>query len=87
MFKRYEHRRHVLFQFIPVTDIQVLPVPIQPKTFRFPQRSFDFKKHSEGFSRRRSTVGPGFITMKPKISRYAYRQWNSSRKVVQQKST
>ena len=40
----------------------------------------------EGFSRRSSTVGPGFITMKPKISRYAYRQGNSSRKVVQQKS-
>ena len=40
----------------------------------------------EGFSRRSSTVGPGFITMKPKISRYIYRQGNSSRKVVQQKS-
>ena len=33
MFKRYEHRGHVLLK-----DIQVLPVPIQPKTFRFPQR-------------------------------------------------
>ena len=40
----------------------------------------------EGFSRRSSTVGPGFITMKPKISRYACRQGNSSWKVVQQKS-
>ena len=30
-----------------VTDIQVLPVPIQPKTFRFPQRSFDYKKHEQ----------------------------------------
>ena len=40
MFKRYEQRGHVLLQFIPL-----LPVPIQPKTFRFPQRSFDFKKH------------------------------------------
>ena len=29
------------------TDILVLPVPIQPKTFRFPQRSFDFKKHEQ----------------------------------------
>ena len=27
-----------------VTAIQVPPVPIQPKTFRFHQRSFDFKK-------------------------------------------
>ena len=46
MFKRYEHRGHVLLQY-SVTDIQVLPVPIQPKTFRFPQRSFDFKKHEQ----------------------------------------
>ena len=38
--------------------------------------------YREGFSRRSSTVGPGFITMKPKISRYAYRQGNSSRNVV-----
>ena len=30
-----------------LTDIQVLPDPIQPKTFRFPQRSFDFKKHEQ----------------------------------------
>ena len=30
-----------------VTDIQVLPVSIQPKTFRFPKRSFDFKKHEQ----------------------------------------
>ena len=27
-----------------VTGIQVPPVLIQPKTLRFPQRSFDFKK-------------------------------------------
>ena len=33
-----------------------------------------------------STIGPGFITMKSKISRYAYRQGNSSRKVAQPKS-
>ena len=38
------------------------------------------------FSRRSSTVGPGFITMKSKISLYAYRQGNSSRKVAQPKS-
>ena len=52
-----------------VTDIQVPPVPIQPKTFRFPQRSFEQKRL---FSRRSSTVGPGFITMKPNISRYVF---------------
>ena len=28
----------------------------------------------EGFSRRSSIVGPGFITVKPKISHYAYRR-------------
>ena len=48
MFKCYEHRGHTSVVTIhSVTDIQVLPVPIQPKTFRFPQRSFDFKKHEQ----------------------------------------
>ena len=42
--------------------------------------------HREEFSRRSSTVGPGFNTMKPKISRYAYRQENPWRKIVQPKS-
>ena len=42
--------------------------------------------HREGFSRRSSTVGPGFNTMKPKISCYAHRQGNPSRKMVQPKS-
>ena len=31
-----------------VTDIQVPPVPIQPRTFWFHQRSFDFKKPEQG---------------------------------------
>ena len=42
MFKRNEHRGHVLLQFIPL-----LPVQIQPEAFRFPQRSFDYKKHEQ----------------------------------------
>ena len=68
MFKRYEHRGHVLLQFI-----LVVPFPIQPKTFRFPQRHSTLRSmNREGFSRRSSIVGTGFITMKPKISRYAY---------------
>ena len=74
-----------------VTDKQVPPVPNQPETLRFPQRSFDFKKPEQ---RRqclavvvRQYVGPGFITMKPKISRYAYQQGNSSRKGAQPKSS
>ena len=80
MFKRYEHRGHVLLQY-SVTDIQVLPVPIQPKTFRFPNVHSTLRSmNRERFSRRSSTVGTGFITMKPKISHYAYRQGNSPRK-------
>ena len=87
MFKRLRASWACVVTIHSVTDIQVLPVPIQPKTFRFPQRSFDFKKHEQrGFSRCSLTVSPGFITMEPKISRYAYRQGTSSRKVVQQKS-
>ena len=46
MFKRYEQRGHVFLQLIPLR-IQVLPVPIQPKTFRFPQGSLDFKRHEQ----------------------------------------
>ena len=56
-----------------VTDIRVPPVPIQPKTFRFPQRSLDLRSLSkEVFSRRGSTV----VTMKPNISCYTYRSQN-----------
>ena len=48
MFKRYEQLGYVRVVTIhSFTDIQVLPVPIQPKTFRFRQRSFDFKKHEQ----------------------------------------
>ena len=60
MFKRYEHRGHVLLQFIPESCL-----------FQFSQRLFGSPNvHStlrgmnrEEFSRRSSTVGPGFITM------------------------
>ena len=66
MFKRNEHRGHVLFTIHSVTDIQVLPVPIQPKTYRFPNVHSALRSmNREGFSRRSSTVVPGFITMKP----------------------
>lgn len=49
-----------------IMDIQVPPVPNQPKTFRFPQRTFGVKKSRsrEVFSRRGLTVGRGFIMMK-----------------------
>ena len=81
MFERYEH---VLLQFIPLRIyIQVLSVPIQPKTFRFPPNVHSILRsmNREGFSCRSSIVGPGFITVKPKISRYAYRQGNSAAKI------
>ena len=68
-----------------VKDIQVPPVPIQPKTFRSPQRSLDFKKPEQ----RRQCLAVMVrlqYTMKPKIARYAIRQGNSSRKVAQPKS-
>ena len=56
-----------------VTDMRVPPVPIQPKTFRFPQRSLDFRSLSnEEFSRRGSIV----VTIKPKTSCYAYKSQN-----------
>ena len=75
-----------------VTDIQVPPVPIQPKTFRFPNvHSTLSSLIREVFSRRGSTVGPGFIvgfiTMRPKVSLYACGvQKNSPRKDAQPKS-
>ena len=65
MFKRYEQRGHdCVVSIHSVTDIQVLPVPIQPKTFRFPHIHSTLRSmNREGFSRRSSTVGPGFITV------------------------
>ena len=54
-----------------IRDIQVPPVPIQPKTFRFPQRSLDLRILSkEAFSRSGSTV----VTMK--LSCYTYQSQN-----------
>ena len=87
MFKRYEHRGHVLLQFIPLRTYKFCLFQFSPRLFGSPNVHSTLRSmNREGFSRRSSTVGPGFITMKPKISRYAYRQGNSSRKVVQQKS-
>ena len=45
--------------------------------FRFPNVHSNLRNLSrEVFSRRGSTVGPGSITMKPKISCYTYRSQN-----------
>ena len=84
MFKRYEHRGNMLLQFIPLRINKFCLFQFSPRLFgshnaHSTLRSMD----RDGFSRRSSTVGPGFITMKPKISHYAYRQRNSSRKVLQ----
>ena len=65
MFKRYEHHRgHVLLQFIPLRIYKFCLFQFSPRLFGSPNvhstlRSMD----SEWFSRRRLTVGPGFITM------------------------
>ena len=86
ILKRYEHRGYVLLQFIPLLIYKFCLFQFSPRLFGSPKAHSTLRSmNREGFSRRSSTVGPGFITMNPKISRYAYRQGNSSRKVVQQK--
>ena len=61
MFKRDEHRGHVLLQF---RHSETDPVPFQPKTFRSPNVHSTLRSvNREGFGRRSSTVGTGFITM------------------------
>ena len=75
MFERYEHRGHVLLQFIPLWIYKFCLFQLSPRLFGSPNVHLTLRSmNREGFSRRSSTVGPGFMTMKPKISRYAYRQ-------------
>ena len=75
-FKRFECRymssvsltersMSVLLHVFRYIVIQVLPVPIQPKVFRSPQRSCGVKKPEQRSVSHR--LGPDFITMKPKI--------------------
>ena len=64
MFKRDEHRGHVLLQFIPLRIYNFCLFQFSPRLFGSPNvhstlRSMD----REGFSRRSSTVGTVFITM------------------------
>ena len=50
MFKRYEHRGHVLLQFIPLRIYKFCLFQFIPRLFGSPQRSFgykDFKKHEQ----------------------------------------
>ena len=75
----------MLLQFIPLRIYKFCLFQFSPRLIGSPNVHSTLRSmNREGFSRRSSTVGPGFITMKPKISRYAYRQGNSSRKFVQQ---
>ena len=65
----------MLLQFIPLRIYKSCLFQFSPRLFGSPNAHSTLRsKNREGFSRRSSTVGPGFITMKPKISRYAYRQ-------------
>ena len=73
MFKRYEHRGHVLLQLISLRTYKFCLFQFSQRLFGSPNVHSTLRSmNREGFSRRSSTVGPGFITMKPKISRYAY---------------
>ena len=64
MFKPYEHRGHVLLQFIPLWIHKFCLFQFSPSTFSSPNVHSTLKRmNREGFSRRSSTVGPGFITM------------------------
>ena len=88
MFKRYEHRGHVLLQFIPYGIYKFCLIQFSPRLFGSPNVHSTLRSmNREGFSRRdrSSTEGSGSLRFsKPNISRYAYRQGNSSGKVVQQ---
>ena len=65
----------MLLQFIPLRIYKFCLFQFSPRLFGSPNVHSTLRSmNREGFSRRSSTVGPGFITMKPKISRYAYRQ-------------
>ena len=62
MFKRYEHRGHVLLQSIPLRIYKFSLFQFSPRLFGYPNVHSTLRSmNREGFSRRSSTVGPGFI--------------------------
>ena len=64
MFKHYEHRGHVLLQFIPLRIYKFCLFQFSPKLFGSPNVHSTLRSmNREGLSRRSLTVGPGFITM------------------------
>ena len=68
MFKRYEHREHVFLQFIPLRIYRFCLFQFSPRLFGSPNAHSTLRSINRGgYSRRSWTVGPGFITMKPKI--------------------
>ena len=64
MFKRDEHRGHVLLQFIPLRIYKFCLFQFSQRRFGSPNVHSTLRSmNREGFSRRSSTVGTGFITM------------------------
>ena len=60
MFKRYEHRRHVLLQFIPLRIYKFCLFQFSPRLFGSPNVQSTLRSmNREVFSRRSSTVGRG----------------------------
>ena len=63
MFKRDEHRGHVLLQFIPLRIYKFCLFQFSPRLSVSPNvHSTLGSMNREGFSRRSSTVGTGFIS-------------------------
>ena len=64
MLKRYEHRGHVLCQFIPLQIYKFRLFQFSPRLFGFPKVHSTLRSmNREKFSRGSSTVGPGLITI------------------------
>ena len=64
MFKRDEHRGHVLLQFIPLRIYKFCLLQFSPSLFCSPNVHSTLRSmNREGFSRHSSTEGTGFITM------------------------
>ena len=62
MFKRFEHRGHVLLQFIPLRIYKFCLFQFSPRLFGIPNVHSTLRSmNREGFSRRNSTVGPSWL--------------------------
>ena len=65
MFKRYEHRGHVLLQFIPLRIYKFCLFQFSPRLLGSPNVHSTLRSmNREGFSRRSSTEGPGLEVIK-----------------------